>query len=670
MNLGPLDPARLRARAAAVAERGRPRLLLAAEILSVAAFAAWTGREFLDLRWRIWPMGPEFPEAAQAYYAWRNLVECGACVFWNGSVNGGAPAFVDVHSALLHPLVVATTLRWGVVNGTKVALVLTLAMGGLAQWWLARVLGIGRAGRLWSAWLAVAAGHVAGRMDGGQTTLAISAAASCLVYAPALALLRTGRRRATVLLALATAMALLAGHAYIQIGLALVVFPAMLIALAVRQAGAPPPRQVWGELKKAGVLTGALAAALIVPVVHFYPWFGKFQDAKYSTPQRLLYVPLNLVVADPRPWLGPAAYPLQVPYLYTNYVGWAPVILAAVGAALLARGQRRTLAFLGASIALGIVAAAGLPLRALGLVLSAFATGVRHPSVIASLVVPPILALAAVAVDRIVGALGWRDRRLVIDDGPRRPWRAALAIAGTAALGAVLVASIVQARSVSRPWLHVNDTGAWDMAGLTNALRTADAQWVQTPWGELAPGMFAFEARLKIAQFRRPWWINDHPFPPPLRESFRNKEVDPKLPQVATGNPDFKVVVHAENTYAFVETADGARAACRATATGGDIDVACDADRPGQLVVRENRWPGWRVERDGGAVALGREGQWLSAEAPAGAHRFAFRYRPWDAPLGLALSAIGCLAALWLWIRDGGGSARGGADGQADGDTV
>jgi hypothetical protein len=130
--------------------------------------------------------------------------------------------------------------------------------------------------------------------------------------------------------------------------------------------------------------------------------------------------------------------------------------------------------------------------------------------------------------------------------------------------------------------------------------------------------MFAFEARLKIAQFRRPWWINDHPFPPPLRESFRNKEVDPKLPQVATGNPDFKVY------------RDG----------------------------------------DGGEVALGREGQWLSAEAPAGAHRFAFRYRPWDAPLGLALSAIGCLAALWLWIRDGGGSARGGADGQADGDTV
>jgi hypothetical protein len=66
----------------------------------------------------------------------------------------------------------------------------------------------------------------------------------------------------------------------------------------------------------------------------------------------------------------------------------------------------------------------------------------------------------------------------------------------------------------------------------------------------------------------------------------------------------------------------------------------------------ENAWDGWRVERDGSAVALG-TGRWLNTQAPGGEHSYTFRYQPWDVPLGLLLSLIGLWIAGWLWVRDG-----------------
>src|SRR6185503_5819593 len=93
---------------------------------------------------------------------------------WNGSVRGGAPAFVDPHASLLHPLVIASTLLLGVINGSKLALLGAFFMAGVAQWWLARVLGIGRIARLWSAGMAVAAGFLAAQMGEGLFSMVIS----------------------------------------------------------------------------------------------------------------------------------------------------------------------------------------------------------------------------------------------------------------------------------------------------------------------------------------------------------------------------------------------------------------------------------------------------------------------------------------------------------------
>jgi hypothetical protein len=109
------------------------------------------------------------------------------------------------------------------------------------------------------------------------------------------------------------------------------------------------------------------------------------------------------------------------------------------------------------------------------------------------------------------------------------------------------------------------------------------------------------------------------------------------------------VVAHPAVEYAYVETADGS-IPCRAAAIGGDIDVECQTDRAGTLIVKENNWSGWQANRDGESVELA-DSPWLSVAAPAGQHRYEFRYRPWDVWVGAVLSLVGLSLAGVLWVR-------------------
>jgi uncharacterized membrane protein YfhO len=69
------------------------------------------------------------------------------------------------------------------------------------------------------------------------------------------------------------------------------------------------------------------------------------------------------------------------------------------------------------------------------------------------------------------------------------------------------------------------------------------------------------------------------------------------------------------------------------------------------LTIKENRWAGWRATIAGKNAPL-LKGQWLAVELPAGRHTVRFRYRPWDAPLGIILSIFGLALAVYAWKYD------------------
>lgn len=606
------------------------------EIVLILLWTLWVGHAYLNMDPRQWPVGREFGMAIQPHYIWTQLLNCGTCVLWNGGWNGGSPTLVELHAAVAHPLVVISTILLGGVNGAKVALLGSLAMAGVGQWWLARVMGLGRVARLWSACLVVSAGHLAGRMEHGTVGLVISTAACSLVLAPALQVARHGRRRDIVLMAVTLALALVAGQGYLQIGLVLGILPLYALFFVGGEEHSWPRARAF--LLGMG-LAALLAGVFLVPLAHFWPQFGKELDPTFQSLQPLAYLPFNFVITDSGFYQNTTLGKQPYGYLYMNYVGWIPIVLALVAVRLAPKEKGRLLLFCGLAMAVALLMAGGIPFRWLGRLLPSLAGGMRSLPVLAGLATPFLLALAAWGLDELVRRR-WPFLSFESPSGAHRLRVSTMAII----VPLLILASLLSVYRFSRGWLST--LPQMDMAyEVVDAARTESSQWVAMPYGEHFWSAMGGEAGLKLTGVVRPAHWRDRQLPPPYVQAERNLVPPGELRATIV---DIHVVEQAENPYALVETPTGVTP-CQAQARGGAIDVACDAPEGGTLVVRENAWSGWQAWRDGQQVALAGGSQWLSAEAPPGRHTYQFRYRPWDVWVGAALSVLGMLVAAVLW---------------------
>lgn len=616
----------------------RPQWGVLAELGLILLWAMWIGRAYLNLDPLAWPWGGEFPLATQSHFVWTLLPRCGACMFWNGFLNGGAPALVELHGAPLHPLIIVTSLLWGVVNGAKITLVASLAMAGIAQWWLARVMGLGLVPRLWSAGLAIVGGHLAGRMELGLFPLVLSTAAASLAIAPGLELALTGRRRATVWLGVTLALALVAGQGYLQLALAFGLLPALLVFLFDDELQVRP---VWKGFLLAGVLAILLAGIFLVPLAHFWPNMNKDIDAYFSTTQPLEYLPLNLVIHDESYYRIETLGKESLPYLYINYIGWVPVLLALLALRLVPRRATRLLLFFFVALVLIYLASSAITLKLLLRPFPEFLAGIRNPPLLAGLAVPLVLGLAAWGLDQLL-KLEWPKLTLASSSGATLGLSTAWLV-----LALPLVWSFKSPYDLGRMWLRAVPPPP-QISRVVQAMKQDTAQWVRPPFGEHFWLPDALGSGLKLTETFRPWHWKNRLRPPIFVEATRDP-VDTSSSNFLARVDGVNLIVHPENEYAFVDTG-AQQIPCRAVALGGNIDVDCRTDVPGTLVVRENQWTGWTARRDGIPVALG-SGQWLNVPAPEGQHHYEFRYRPWDVLVGFFLTLVGISVAIWLWSR-------------------
>lgn len=622
------------------------RWWLIVELVILALWALWVGRAYLNFDPNVVPgdnpyssAHNEYGSAVQTHHIWTWVKQCGLCAMWNGAERGGYPSFVDVHGSALHPLVAVTTLIWGVVNGSKVALLAALWIGGVAQWWLARVMRLGWLARLWSGFLGVVGGHLAGRMEVGAFGVVLSVAMCSLVFAAALSVARSGSRRATVLLAVTLALLAVAGQGYIQIGL-LFIAPAFLFLVFDEKLRL---RSVWREYVIAAGIALLLAATFLVPLAHFWPNFTKdWFDADFSKVQPLEYIPLNLVIRDLEFQNSDCLSKTAYPHLNATYIGWLPVLLAALCLKFARREDRRMLLFLSASAVLELLVASAVLLRWLRPLIPAI-TGVRHPSQIASLVVPPILGLAAYGLDKLFRA-NWPQLDLSFQASPDQR---KVGISLRWLLLIPLVLNLYAVYGFSRTWLHVMRLSE-DVPALLQALRTPSLQWVETPFGEHFWTEPAVGMGLKLSPGVMTWQWRGRPFPEPYLEANSvGPPPDSVMVDMVSSVPIYRF--EGQRDYAFVQADEGA-SPCQAFGTGGDLTVECSTDEAGTLIVRENNWTGWYAWRDGERVPL-LDDRWLSADAPAGEHQYRFRYLPWDVPLGVLLSLLGAALSVWQWIK-------------------
>jgi hypothetical protein len=616
-----------------------------AEILVVILWACWVGKAFFNFNPLDWPFGSEFSSSVQSGYIWSLLPKCGACVFWNSFLRGGFPSFVDTHGFMLYPPAVITTLLWGVLNGSKAVLIISLATAGLAQWWLSKVMGLGRVARLWCALMAVVGGHLAGRMELGAVGVVTSTAACSLALAPMLGLGLTGKRRYAILLGLAWGLALLAGQGYMQVGFALGVFPALLFFLFDRGGRVKP---VWKDFLLAMGLAFLVAGVFLVPLLHIYPYITKDTDPAFTPAQSIAYVPLNLVINDIDFFRGTALKPEPSPYLYVNYIGWIPVLLAMTTLAFFSKLNKRLLFFFLTAILLVFLTASADVLRIWSLLFPEFMAGVRHPGQIAGLAIPLVLGLSGWGLDELL-KLKWP--RLVLVSPAQEERRPFLQISTALLLAVPLFFALKSAHDMGQVWLTtIRFNYDAPLVDTIRTVATSSSEWVNPPFGEHFWSVPALDAGLKVGVGITHWLFKDREAPGLYYEAVRG-DVDPaQQSMIVKKTADISILYHPENEYASVQVGSQ-KIPCKASSLGGNIDVVCNTDRAGTLVVQENNWAGWYAARDRKQVAM-YAGNWLSVAAPAGVHTYQFRYRPWDVWVGLALTVMGFVLCGVLWRRN------------------
>lgn len=612
----------------------RINLLPYLELFLLALWAIYVGWEYLDMDPRKIPMGRELGSSIAANHLWTQILKCGSCSLWNGFQRGGYPAFADIQGSMLHPVVIFTTLVFGVVNGVKVTLVISFWLAGLAQWWLARELNLSWLPRIWSAGIAVAGGHLAGRMDLGVYGVVLSTAAASLALAALIRLAKNNTRRNAILLGIITASAIVSGQGYIQVGLL-----GILPVFACFYWGKENSKTTWQNYILAALIAFLLAAPFLVPFLHFSPNISKWLDPEFISAQPISYLVLNLVIDDPSYFFSEIMTKFPYPYLYTLYIGWVPVLLFIFALSHIAAKDKKLVGFMLAGIVMEFLIASAILLKPLAGIFPALA-GVRHPPQIAGLAIPLILAISAYGLEKLL-SIHWLSL-IAITAGRFQKWERPLKWL----IAIPLIYSLQSCLAFSTYWTGVTYLGD-NLFRTLEQLKTPDLQWVNPPFGEHIYVESAVAMGLKLSPGIITWdWKNRIP-PPPRLAAQRQIPINSESKLVEESS-NIDITFFEENSYAFVH-AEGEISVCKASGSGGAIEVVCDTDKAGTLTVQENMWTGWRAWRDGEPIEI-IAGDRLQVSAPAGKHTFAFRYLPWDVPLGLFLFTIGILASVWLWL--------------------
>jgi hypothetical protein len=331
---------------------------------------------------------------------------------------------------------------------------------------------------------------------------------------------------------------------------------------------------------------------------------------------------------------------MPFPTLYNLYIGWVPVLLAMLCIVLARRNDLPVLFFLLSGILLMLFMASAIPLRWMINITPIF-SGFRHTPLLAGLAVPALLGLAGYGLDRLL-SLEWPQvnfhLRPNIPESSRKYSLAWLLIIP-------LILSGKAAYDFSQNWFTTyNNQSTYE--SLTS-FETTSLQWIALPFGEHFWIEPALDKGLKITNVVWAWDWNDREPPKPKLEAYRGEApVNTENVAVAGGVP---VYLYADNEYTFVDLGDQI-VPCTASGSGGDINVQCFTNDPGQLTVKENSWRGWIAWQDGERIPL-LSNRWLSTEAPPGKHEYRFRYIPFDVIAGSILSLFGLVLTIWLWRR-------------------
>jgi len=617
-------------------ERHKKTLINLLELALIATFAVWVGRVYLDFNEYHLPTrgNDDFIISIFPFFPITNLFKCGTCILWNGLLNGGSPTFGDSIAGIAHPLFSSVVLFFGVLNGVKVLLIVSLILGGWGQWWIAKVLDIGTVARFWMSFLGVVAGNLAGPLYSGDVTIVFSIASCSLAIAPALKLAISGNRRDAIILGLFIGQALLSGAGYLQLAIVFCFIPALAIFLFDHELRL---KIIWKEFALAVIIAG------MISVVHFLPIFSLSNSIiKPTDPisdQPIEYIPINLIARDLKYFLNDSMGKIVSPNLYSNYIGWLPLIFSVIGFKLLPRGKNRIFIFFILLILLLFFLGSGLPIRFLSNWFTGIFVGIRNPGFVIGLSVTVIIATGGWGLDMLL-KLKWPA--LILENNTR-----SFSLSTRYILLPFLVFSIYSNYEFNDQFRYLTE---WpnDLVQTADALKSGQARWIRGLYGNWPFTAILVDKNLKVTDAYRIWDLKDRPNPT-FQIDINNDPASKLDTNFLNSIGEINVLVNPDNYYSYVETTGG-RIPCKATSVGGLIDVNCETDKPGQLFLQEHNWQGWSVSRDSKSVSLS-TGSWLNLPAPAGKHSYRFRFVSAEFLAGLLITICGLVLGLKLWFQ-------------------
>ena len=358
----------------------------------------------------------------------------------------GAAQYEAVLAAALNPVFGLPVALLGATTGVRLALLLSWLAAGLGMWWLCRVLGLGRIGRVWAGLAYAFAGYGVAELAAGRLGAALAFAWLPWALGYALAASRTRRPGHVAGAAAALALALLSGGP----GLAVTAVIVAVLLLLIGALGSGRPVTLASREGRMWLVVLGLLLACGLAAVQLLPALAAGRAGLLAAGPTTVSVPgVFLDRAVQSQMVGPAY----------AYLGW-PVLLFLAGlplAVLAGRRDRRDLLFLGV-LALLATAWAG----------SGVWRDAGAPSLMLGWATAALVALAGTGLDALwTWTLAHQALQRVSVPGVLR-WAAARL--GLVMLVGLLLFSVVDLYRTNRPMLQ---------AGVTGVMAQAALQWLR-----------------------------------------------------------------------------------------------------------------------------------------------------------------------------------------------
>jgi hypothetical protein len=585
---------------------------------------------------------------------------------WNPYLKTGLPYVADPFLHVYNPLSTLPVLLFGVTDGFKIALFLSVLVAALGMWRLAVGLDFGRGARLWTALMYAFTGQAVARFFQGEYDFVLGYAWIPWVIGGVLIATRTHKRLDIAIAALSAALLFMSGNVYYSYYMLFVLIMLALVTIVDVQRIRPyltihPARVATVAL--IGLLAVGIIAVQLLPLVDFWHYIVKVADPNGTGAQSLGQILLDYLSKDPLRADAVKVIPREEFYAYTGI--W-PFFLLLLLPFVAWKRQAKPLLFF---ISLLVLTVAWIDVRQMPwsslYERTPFLNQFRYPTRMLIYGALALITLAGFGLDRLWKSLPKRGPLESVSVPGIARW-----VAGRAGL-LVLVVFIVWSigdvyaansrhaatRDPDPPrwqtinWLRAADKGEYFVTNVNDWHSPIAANALH-----YVNGWYGFDLIRPLAGSLSSRYLEARPNYDVLGNDRQPSAPDAVAVQSFPTHTIYKYphnlpfAFAVANAKLFDNSGKGELLSDDVTTLAphmpnpNTVDVTANGGPDSTLVVMQSAYPGWQLSVDGQPQPVKNVSGYLAADLFSGTHRYVFTYRSLPFTVGLVISLLSLLA--------------------------